>query len=223
VYKAVYVAIVATLYENTLKYICGAIDSRVQIWYYVFIGYGGYMKTWIANKEALYFNIQNKVYKMHTGRMNYLLGHMTKEDMMTDIWIDVTGTDYKECIECMSMYDGRSVTEWEVGRMIRKRASVCVEYWVHRVYKKTKTKMRRESDEMKKRYHDTISWDVLTRRSLKDVLSTIDLDADENTILLWKMDLMDDVQAMFALECSERTLYNRWDKLKAKIIGGMTL
>lgn len=174
------------------------------------------METWIANKEALYFNIQKKVYKMHTGRMNALLEHMNKDDMVNDIWMDVTGTDYKECIECMSWYDGRSVTEWEQGRMIRKRASVCVEYWVHRTYKKLKTKKKQESIDMKKRYHQSIEWDKLTRRSFKDVLSSITISKEENIIMLWKMDLIDDRDAMIGLDCSERTLYNRWDKLKNK-------
>ena len=44
------------------------------------------------------------------------------------------------------------------------------------------------------------------------------LTKEENTLIYWKMDMLDDKDAMEILECSERTLYNRWNKLKEKII-----
>jgi hypothetical protein len=174
------------------------------------------MQTWIADKETLYSHIVGKVRRLKSGRLNYLLDHMTKDDMINDCWIDIVNSTHLPDKELMSMYDGRIVTEWLASRMIRQRVSVSVKNWIDREYFKQKTKMKRESITMKKRYHESIEWDRLTRRNMADVLSSINISKEENIIMLWKMDLIDDKDAMIGLDCSERTLYNRWDKLKDK-------
>lgn len=174
------------------------------------------MQTWTADKETLYSHIVQKITRTKSGRMNYLLEVMTKDDMINDCWIDVVQGIHQPDIELMKMYDGRIVTEWMQGKMIRQRVSVSVKNWIDREYFRQKTKRKVESINMKKKYHQHIEWSKLTRRSFRDVLSSISISKEENIIMLWKMDLIDDTEAMTALECSERTLYNRWDKLKEK-------
>jgi len=174
------------------------------------------METWIADKETLYSHIVGKVKRLKSGRMNYLLDYMTKDDMINDCWMDVVSSTHLPDQELMSMYDGRIVTEWLVSRIIRQRVSVSVKNWIDREYFKQKTINKAESITMKKKYHQHIEWNRLTRRSMVDILSSINISKEENIIILWKMDLIDDVEATISLDCSERTLYNRWDKLKEK-------
>jgi len=174
------------------------------------------METWIANKQTLYFHIAEKFNRWKNGRVSFLLNYMTKEDMIQDCWIEVTSAQHLPDIELMRMYNGCQVTEWDQNEMIRGRVKVSVKNWVDRKYFKQKTKNKQESIEMKKKYHQHIEWGKLTRRSFYDVLSSITISKEENVIMLWKMDLIDDAEAMEQLECSERTLYNRWDKLKDK-------
>ena len=174
------------------------------------------MQTWIADRETLYSHIVGKIRNTKSGRMNFLLEYGTKDDMINDCWMDVVSSAHLPDQELMSMYDGRIVTEWLASRMIRQRVSVSVKNWIDREYFKQKTKNKQESITMKKRYHQHIEWSRLTRRSMADVLSSINISKEENIIMLWKMDLIDDSEAMISLDCSERTLYNRWDKLKDK-------
>jgi len=182
-----------------------------------YIEYGGFnMKTWIADKETLYFHIAEKFKRWKNNRSLFLLQYGTKEDMIQDCWMESVTSKYPSQVKLMEMYDGRIVTEWMQNKIIRKRVSVAVEAWVRRAYAKQKTKNKQESIDMKKKYYQHIEWEKLTRRSFYDVLSSITISKEENIIMLWKMDLIDDKDAMEGLECSERTLYNRWDKLKDK-------
>jgi len=174
------------------------------------------METWIANKETLYSHMTEKFNRWKNGRMLFLLDYMTKEDMIQDCWMESVTAKYPSQVKLMEMYNGRFVTEWEQNKIVRKRVSVAVEAWVRRAYAKQLTKNKQESITMKKKYHQHIEWGKLTRRSFYDVLSSVKISKEENVIMLWKMDLIDDAEAMEQLECSERTLYNRWDKLKDK-------
>jgi hypothetical protein len=50
------------------------------------------------------------------------------------------------------------------------------------------------------------------------ILMGYNLTEDERILVLWKMDLIEEDDAKKILEVkSSKTLYNRWDKLKAKL------
>ena len=44
------------------------------------------------------------------------------------------------------------------------------------------------------------------------------LTKEENTLIYWKMDMLDDKDAMEILDCSRATLFNRWNRLREKIV-----
>lgn len=74
--------------------------------------------------------------------------------------------------------------------------------------------------------HETIVQNTISKPFISPahILMGYNLTEDEKIIALWKMDLIEEDDAKKILEVrSSKTLYNRWDKLKAKLkitIGG---
>jgi hypothetical protein len=74
--------------------------------------------------------------------------------------------------------------------------------------------------------HETIVQNTISKPFISPahILMGYNLTEDEKILALWKMDLIEEDDAKKILEVrSSKTLYNRWDKLKAKLkatIGG---
>ena len=74
--------------------------------------------------------------------------------------------------------------------------------------------------------HETIVENTISKPFISPahILLGYKLTEDEKVLALWKMDLIEEDDAKKILEVrSSKTLYNRWDKLKAKLkvtIGG---
>ena len=74
--------------------------------------------------------------------------------------------------------------------------------------------------------HEAIVQNTVSRPFISPahILMGYNLNEDEKILALWKMDLIEEEEAKKILEVrSSKTLYNRWDKLKAKLkitIGG---
>lgn len=74
--------------------------------------------------------------------------------------------------------------------------------------------------------HETIVQNTISKPFISPayILLGYKLTEDEKVLALWKMDLIEEDDAKNILEVkSSKTLYNRWDKLKAKLkvtIGG---
>lgn len=74
--------------------------------------------------------------------------------------------------------------------------------------------------------HETIVQNTISKTFISPahILMGYNLTEDEKILALWKMDLIEEEEAKSILEVrSSKTLYNRWDKLKAKLkvtIGG---
>lgn len=74
--------------------------------------------------------------------------------------------------------------------------------------------------------HETIVENTISKTFISPahILLGYNLTEDEKVLALWKMDLIEEDDAKNILEVrSSKTLYNRWDKLKAKLkitIGG---
>ena len=55
-------------------------------------------------------------------------------------------------------------------------------------------------------------------KSQVSILDNMNLSKEEMFLIWWKMDLITDDQACCFVHCSRMTLYNRWAKLKKKIV-----
>ena len=68
--------------------------------------------------------------------------------------------------------------------------------------------------------HETIVQNTISKTFISPahILMGYNLTEDEKILALWKMDLIEEDDAKSILEVrSSKTLYNRWDKLKAKL------
>ena len=70
---------------------------------------------------------------------------------------------------------------------------------------------------MKKRISENVDR-VTGPKVISILLAGIELSKEENTLIYWKMDFLSDEDAQEILDCSRATLFNRWNKLKEKIV-----
>lgn len=182
-------------------------------------------KSWIGNELTLLMRI-NKSFSWRRsnpaskrwGHLQYLLEEDDLSDIAYKCFEDILRLGVKENgphRKCLEHFDG-SVKDTEVkSRAAQRYMNIAISNWI---------KLEYDNKKNRKMLNKQIAWEIeewnMHRVSctLFDIIGNIQLTEDEKVIIQWKMDLIDDIDAMRELDCSERTLYNRWNKLREKIL-----
>ena len=169
-------------------------------------------ESYMAESTILYFHLKEYFGVYKSGRLAYLLDYNTKDDMIVECWIEIMSSDAGWAIECREYYNEVIVENYHMNRRTRQRLKIAVKNIVSNKYHKQKRENR-----MKRTIAENI--DRTTGPKVLSLLfAGINLTSEENTLIYWKMDLLDDKDAMDILECSRATLFNRWNRLKERIV-----
>lgn len=169
-------------------------------------------ESYIADTSILYIHIKEFFNKYKSLRLSYLLDYHSRDDLITDCWIEIMSSKSNWAIECREWYNEILLENWSMNKRTRQRVSVATKNYISNKYFKQK-----RENKMKKSIAENIDR-VAGPKVISVLFAGTNLTKEENTLIYWKMDMLDDKDAMEILECSERTLYNRWNKLKEKII-----
>ena len=169
-------------------------------------------ESYMAESTILYFHLKEYFGVYKSGRLNYLLDYNTKDDMVVECWIEIMSSPSDWAKECREYYNEVIVESYSLNRRTRQRLKIAVKNIVSNKYHKQKRENR-----MKRTIADNV--DRTTGPKVLSLLfAGINLTSEENTLIYWKMDLLDDKDAMDILECSRATLFNRWNRLKERIV-----
>jgi len=169
-------------------------------------------ESYIAESSILYVHLKEYFSRYKSMRLNYLLDYNTKDDMVVECWIEIMSSPSDWAKECREYYNEVIVENYHMNRRTRQRLKIAVKNIVSNKYHKQKRENR-----MKRTIADNV--DRTTGPKVLSLLfAGINLTSEENTLIYWKMDLLDDKDAMDILECSRATLFNRWNRLKERIV-----
>lgn len=169
-------------------------------------------ESYIAESSILYVHLKEYFNRYKSMRLNYLLDYTTKDDMIVECWIEIMSSDAGWAVECREYYGEVLVENYYANRKTRQRIKIAVKNIISNKYHKQK-----RENKMKKSIAENI--DRATGPKVLSILfAGTNLTKEENTLIYWKMDMLDDKDAMDILDCSRATLFNRWNRLKEKII-----
>ena len=169
-------------------------------------------ESYMAESTILYFHLKEYFNRYKSMRLNYLLDYNTKDDMIVECWIEIMSSDAGWAIECREYYNEVIVENYHMNRRTRQRLKIAVKNIVSNKYQKQKRENR-----MKRSIAENIDR-VTGPKVLSLLFAGTNLTKEDNTLIYWKMDLLDDKDAMDILECSRATLFNRWNRLKERIV-----
>lgn len=169
-------------------------------------------ESYIAESTILYFHLREYLDRYKSGRLNYLLDYNTKDDMIVECWIEIMSSPAGWAVEAREWYNEVMVEDYHLNRRTRQRLKIAVKNIVSNKYHKQK-----RENEMKRNIAQNI--DRVTGPKVMSLLfAGINLTSEENTLIYWKMDMLDDKDAMDILRVSRATLFNRWNRLKERIV-----
>lgn len=169
-------------------------------------------ESYMAESTILYFHLREYFNRYKSMRLNYLLDYNTKDDMIVECWIEIMSSGSDWAIECREYYNEVMVEDYHLNRRTRQRLKIAVKNIVSNKYHKQK-----RENKMKRNIAENI--DRVTGPKVMSLLfAGINLTSEENTLIYWKMDMLDDKDAMDILRCSRATLFNRWNRLKERIV-----
>jgi len=169
-------------------------------------------ESYIAESSILYIHLKEYFSRYKSGRLNYLMDYTSREDLIVECWIEMMSSDSGWAVECREWYNEILVENWNMNRQTRQRLKIAVRNIISNKYQKQK-----RENKMKRSIAENI--DRATGPKVLSILfAGTNLTKEENTLIYWKMDMLDDKDAMEILDCSRATLFNRWNKLKEKII-----
>lgn len=169
-------------------------------------------ESYIAESSILYIHLKEYFSRYKSLRLNYLLDYITKDDMIVECWIEIMSSDAGWAKECREWYNEVLVENYYANRKTRQRIKIAVKNIVSNKYHKQK-----RENKMKRTISENI--DRATGPKVLSILfAGTNLTKEENTLIYWKMDMIEDKDAMEILDCSRATLFNRWNRLKEKIV-----
>lgn len=169
-------------------------------------------ESYIAESSILYLHLKEYFERYKSLRLNYLLDYTTKDDMIVECWIEIMSSNAAWAIECREWYNEILVENWTINRRTRQRLKIAVKNIVSNKYQKQK-----RENKMKRTIAESIDR-VEGPKVISILFAGTNLTKEENTLIYWKMDMLDDKDAMEILDCSRATLFNRWNRLREKIV-----
>ena len=177
------------------------------------------MKAWTADDITLW-NMIGEWLKHAKSERLYALKAWGEdiEDLKTDILLWIKSAETNSTTMCREAFDGSYVTSYEVSREKRQRVKICCMAFITDKYSKAKGEIK-----MKKNFIKTdgiqevtgMDWDgIPVWAMLKIMKQEAKLTKEGEIVLRWKLDIISQDMAQSLLDCSERTLYNRWKALK---------
>lgn len=169
-------------------------------------------ESYMAESTILYFHLREYFNRYKSMRLNYLLDYNTKDDMIVECWIEIMSSDSGWAVECREYYNEVIVEDYHLNRRTRQRLKIAVKNIVSNKYQKQK-----RENKMKRTIAQNV--DRVTGPKVMSLLfAGINLTKEDNTLIYWKMDMLDDKDAMDILRVSRATLFNRWNRLKERIV-----
>lgn len=169
-------------------------------------------ESYMAESTILYFHLREYFNRYKSMRLNYLLDYNTKDDMIVECWIEIMSSDSHWAVECREYYNEVIVEDYHLNRRTRQRLKIAVKNIVSNKYQKQK-----RENKMKRTIAQNV--DRVTGPKVMSLLfAGINLTKEDNTLIYWKMDMLDDKDAMDILRVSRTTLFNRWNRLKERIV-----
>lgn len=185
---------------------------------------------WIANELSLYFRIKKSFQwrlanpsSKRYGNLKYLLEVDELEDISFKCFEDITRLSRKgsgPSWRCMSHFDGSMKMDITSSKAASRAMNIAVSNWIKNEYDCRKNHILLNKTIAAELQELNMKGNVYT---LFDIIGHLELTVEDKVLLDWKMDFIDDAYAMKALDCSERTLYNRWNKLRERILGNKDL
>tara|TARA_R110000868_G_C10541684_1_gene735011 strand:- start:29 stop:601 length:573 start_codon:yes stop_codon:yes gene_type:complete len=182
-------------------------------------------KPWIANSLNLLLRIRKSFLWRIANPGSRRWGHLQallKRDELDDIsfkcYEDILRLGEKGSgphRKCLDHFNGSIKIDITSSKAAQKYMNISISNWIKLEYDK-----QRKHISLNKQ----MAWEIEEYNMHKptyilfDIIGHIELTAEEKIIVQWKMDLIEDMDAMEQLECSERTLYNRWNKLREKLL-----
>lgn len=169
-------------------------------------------ESYMAESTILYFHLREYFQRYKSMRLNYLLDYNTKDDMIVECWIEIMSSDSDWAKECREYYNEVIVEDYHLNRRTRQRLKIAVKNIVSNKYQKQK-----RENKMKRSIAENVDR-VTGPKVLTLLFAGTNLTKEDNTLIYWKMDMLDDKDAMDILRCSRATLFNRWNRLKERIV-----
>ena len=187
-------------------------------------------KPWVADQLALYFRISSSFQwrianpkSRRYANLKYLLARDELQDLSFKCFEDIIRLSKREGSphhKCMQLFDGSIKDNIHSSKEAQKWMNICVSNWIKLEYD-----IRKNHIALNKQLAlEMEDWNMTKNKvTLFDIIGHLELSGEDKILLDWKMDLIEDEDAMKALDCSERTLYNRWNKLREAILGNKDL
>lgn len=183
--------------------------------------------SYCANKKTSYKHITECILK-DSGLSLILLKRfgISKDDLISDCWSEVWENTESNRVDFQyhrEAYSGITIISELEDRKTRKTTSVMVDYFLKRLYfleknkKIVRLKKRFIMEESIKEMLENSSAESYSQKSAK-LLTELNLTSEETLIYNWKIGLLDIDEVMFVLEVSKRTVHNKWDKLRLKLM-----
>lgn len=183
-------------------------------------------RSYITNKDISYNHILeaisfNKKYTpILIGRFGY-----NKEVLASDCWLRAWDNESKfferlDCILHREYYSNHQISSHLEDRAARKTTSVLIDWFLKYTLQMKKNRVRLEKDQ---RTIEAISEMEnpdfkYTDETFSMLFSQLSITVPERYILMWTLEMIEEDEVMSLLGVSRATLYNRWAKLKVKLL-----
>lgn len=168
-------------------------------------------KSYIANTDILHQHISECIRKSRTYKLSYLEGYYSRQDLINDCWIYCLDSSKGWAQEVTTWYNNRAITCNDSNRRLRQRVKIAVRNFIALKYFKH---VRMEKIMSRFALYNIALSNVA---SIVSTLDQMNLSEKEEILITWKMGILEEEEVMSVLGCCQKTLYNRWDKLKSKI------
>jgi hypothetical protein len=183
-------------------------------------------KSYIADRNTSYKHIQEFIMRDYflSNSIHAKFG-ISKDELIMDCWEKVWRESNPTRIDFIThrnAYSEKSINTYLDDRKIRQTTSVVVNWFLKKIFSlEEKKKIVR----LKKRQRMTeVIEDMLKNSSGEyskrtvSLISELNLTEKETVLFNWQIELISEEEAMVLLDVSRATLFNRWKKLKVKIL-----
>lgn len=183
-------------------------------------------RSYITSKQVSYnhileaISLNRKYVPTLIGRFGY-----KKESLASDCWIRAWDHESKyfkrlDCILHRDLYFDCQVSNHLQDRVTRKTTSVLVDWFLKYILQMKKNRVRLEKDP---RTIEAVSEMEnpdfkYTDETFAILFSQLNITVPERYVLMWTLEMVEEDEVMSLLGVSRATLYNRWAKLKVKLL-----
>jgi hypothetical protein len=183
-------------------------------------------RSYAANKEVSYNHILEAV-SLNKKYLPILIGRFgyKKEELASGCWLRAWDHESKffKRLDCMlhrDLYSNCEVSNHLQDRVTRKTTSVLVDWFLKYILQMKRNRVRLEKDQ---RAIEAVSEMEnpnfkYTDETFAMLFSQLNITVPERYLLMWTLEMIEEDEVMSLLGVSRATLYNRWSKLKIRLL-----